>query len=46
VAGVAEAASKTGTSAGQVLEAAQQLSKQAETLRGSVDQFLGRIRAG
>jgi methyl-accepting chemotaxis protein len=46
VAGVAEAASKTGTSAGQVLEAAQHLSKQAETLRGSVDQFLGRIRAG
>jgi methyl-accepting chemotaxis protein len=46
VGGVAEAASKTGTSAGQVLAAAQHLSQQATTLRGSVDQFLGRIRAG
>jgi methyl-accepting chemotaxis protein len=46
VAGVAEAAGKTGASAGQVLEAAQHLSQQAETLRGAVDQFLGRIRAG
>jgi methyl-accepting chemotaxis protein len=46
VAGVAEAAKKTGTGAGQVLDAAQHLSEQAETLRGAVDQFLGRIRAG
>jgi methyl-accepting chemotaxis protein len=46
ISGVAQAASKTGTSAGEVLDAAEQLSKQAETLRGSVDQFLGRIRAG
>jgi methyl-accepting chemotaxis protein len=46
VAGVAEAAKKTGTGAGQVLDAAQHLSQQAETLRGAVDQFLGRIRAG
>jgi methyl-accepting chemotaxis protein len=46
IAGVAAAAGKTGTSAGEVLEAAEQLSHQAESLRGSVDQFLGRIRAG
>jgi methyl-accepting chemotaxis protein len=46
ISGVAQAASKTGTSAGEVLDAAKQLSHQADTLRGSVDQFLGRIRAG
>jgi methyl-accepting chemotaxis protein len=46
VAGVAAAAGKTGEGAGQVLEAAEHLSKQATTLRGAVDQFLGRIRAG
>jgi methyl-accepting chemotaxis protein len=46
IAGVAQAAGKTGTSAGEVLEAAEQLSHQAESLRGSVDQFLGRVRAG
>ena len=46
ITGVAKAASQTGAAASQVLGAAQDLAKQAETLRSSVDQFLARIRVG
>ncbi len=46
ITGVAQAASQTGSAASQVLEASEALARQAETLRGSVDQFLARIRVG
>jgi methyl-accepting chemotaxis protein len=45
IVGVSEAATETGTSAGQVLEAAKELSQQSETLRGVVDTFLSDVRA-
>ena len=43
--GVSRAASDTGAAATQVLGAAGQLSKQAETLRRDVDEFLATVRA-
>jgi methyl-accepting chemotaxis protein len=45
IAGVTKAASETGESSGQVLSAAQSLAKDAETLRGRVDDFLAKVRA-
>ena len=41
---VTSGASETGQASGQVLEAAGELSKQAEALRGHVDQFLSEVR--
>ncbi len=43
--GVSRAASDTGSAASQVLGAAGELSKQAETLRRDVDEFLATVRA-
>ena len=45
VSGLAGAAGETGQSAQMVRESAGELARQAESLRGQVDQFLGRIRA-
>jgi methyl-accepting chemotaxis protein len=39
------AVAKTGTAASQVLASSSELGRQAETLRGEVDQFLAKIRA-
>lgn len=44
IAGVNHAASDTGVSAGMVLNSAEELGHQAETMRASVDAFLKRIR--
>jgi len=46
IAGVQQAASETGHSANEMLEAATELSQQSELLRGEVDKFLDRIRNG
>ena len=43
--GVSRAASETGAAATQVLGAAGELSKQSETLRRDVDEFLANVRA-
>jgi methyl-accepting chemotaxis protein len=43
--GVSRAASDTGAAASQVLSAAGELSKQSETLRRDVDDFLATVRA-
>jgi methyl-accepting chemotaxis protein len=43
--GVSRAATDTGSAATQVLGAAGELSKQAETLRRDVDEFLATVRA-
>ena len=45
IAGVNEAAQETGTAAGQVLTAADDLSRQADKLRSNVNGFFGKIRA-
>jgi methyl-accepting chemotaxis protein len=45
IAAVNHAAEKTGTASNSVLASAEQLSKQAATLRGDVDRFLANIRA-
>ncbi len=37
------AANETGTSASQVLEAAGELSRHSETLKGEVEQFLNQV---
>lgn len=42
---VSETAHSTGTAAAQVLEAASDLHRQADVLRGQVEEFLGYIRA-
>ena len=44
IAGVSQGAGNTGAAAAQVLAASGELGRQAETLRGEVDQFLARIR--
>jgi methyl-accepting chemotaxis protein len=44
IAGVNEAAAETGAAAGQVLTAADGLSRQADKLRADVNGFLGKIR--
>ncbi len=46
IAGVSRAAGETGEAAGQVLDAARELSQQAEQMRGEVDRFLREVRAG
>jgi methyl-accepting chemotaxis protein len=43
--GVSQAASKTGTAAGQVLNAVYDLSKQAEQLFSEVNTFVAGVRA-
>ena len=45
IVGVKQAATDTGAAAGQVLEAARQLSHQAEALTGEVDRFVVAVRA-
>ena len=45
ITGVTQAAKETGGAAGQVLEAAGDLSKQSAVLRQEVDRFLADIRA-
>ena len=42
---VTEAAAETGNAAQQVLNGTKELSQQAEMLRMSVDEFLGKVRA-
>ncbi len=44
--GVADAAGRTGQSAGQVLSAAEELAEQSSTLRTEVDRLLEEVRAG
>ena len=46
ITGVTQAAGETGHSAGELLSAAEELSRQSETLRGEVDKFLDNIRNG
>jgi methyl-accepting chemotaxis protein len=46
VGGVNQAADETGASAGQILTAAGELSKQAETLRAEIDSFLEKVTNG
>ena len=43
---VRKAAGETGAAAGQVLDASQEMARQAEGLRSEVDRFLQEIRAG
>jgi len=45
IVGVNQAAGETGAAANQVLVSAEELGKQAETLRADVDSFLANIRA-
>jgi methyl-accepting chemotaxis protein len=45
IVGVNQAASETGAASNQVLASAEELGKQAETLRADVDSFLANIRA-
>jgi methyl-accepting chemotaxis protein len=45
ITGVTQAAVETGKASGQVLDAASQLSKEAETLRSVVEGFIAKIRA-
>jgi methyl-accepting chemotaxis protein len=45
IAGVAGAAEETGAAAGQVLDAATELSRQSETLKAEVGRFLATVRA-
>ncbi len=45
IGGVTTAAANTGAASNQVLESAQQLSAQAEGLRGEVERFLADVRA-
>jgi methyl-accepting chemotaxis protein len=44
IAGVSQGAGNTGAAAAQMLAASGELGRQAETLRGEVDQFLAKIR--
>jgi methyl-accepting chemotaxis protein len=44
IGGVSQAANDTGAAASQVLSAASELSRQSETLRRDVDQFLSTVR--
>ena len=45
IAGVKQGATETGAAAGQVLEAARQLSRQTAGLTGEVDQFIAAVKA-
>lgn len=42
---VNHAVSETGAAAGKELDAAQEMSRQAEGLRGQIDDFLNEVRA-
>ncbi len=42
---VSQSASQTGEAAGTVLSAAESLTKQSETLRGAIDDYLGKVKA-
>ena len=44
ITGVNQAAAETGASSNQVLSSAEELGRQAETLRADVDNFLARVR--
>ncbi len=46
ITGVARMAEETGAGASQVLAASGELAGQAENLRGQVNTFLSRVRAG
>jgi methyl-accepting chemotaxis protein len=46
ISGVSQAANDTGTAAGQVLDGARGLSRQAEQLTGEVQRFIAGVRAG
>jgi methyl-accepting chemotaxis protein len=46
ISGVTRAAEETGSASSQVLTAATQLSKESETLRAVVENFIAKIRAG
>jgi methyl-accepting chemotaxis protein len=46
ISGVQQTAQETSQSAANVLDAARSLSREAETLRGEVDGFIQRVRAG
>ena len=46
ISSVNKSVGETGTAAGQVFGASQEMSRQAEGLRGEVDRFLQEIRAG
>jgi methyl-accepting chemotaxis protein len=46
ISGVQQTAQETSQSASNVLDAARSLSREAETLRGEVDGFIQRVRAG
>ena len=43
---VNQAANDTGAGATQVLEAAEKLSGESDTLRGEVDKFIAQVRTG
>ena len=45
ITGVSQAAGESGEAASQVLQATGELSRQSETLRGTVDKFLGEVKA-
>ena len=45
ISSVSEATSETGTAATQVLSASEELAKQAESLKGTVETFLADVRA-
>ena len=45
ITGVTQAAGETGHAANEVLNAAQQLREQSDTLRGSVERFLAEVKA-
>jgi methyl-accepting chemotaxis protein len=45
ITGVQKAADETGSAAGQVLGAAEQLSSQSKELAGQVNRFLSEVRA-
>ena len=45
ITGVTKASSTTGRTASEVLSAAQQMAKQAESLRGEVERFLAEVKA-
>jgi methyl-accepting chemotaxis protein len=45
IVGVTRASGTTGQTAGEVLTAAQEMAKQAESLRGEVERFLAEVKA-
>jgi methyl-accepting chemotaxis protein len=45
ITGVTKASGTTGRTAGEVLGAAREMAKQAESLRGEVERFLAEVKA-